>query len=122
MRRQQRGITLLGWLFLLVPLAVVGYAGIRLAPVYLNYMRVAKTMDQVATEAKGDESVAGAAAIRNAIDKRLNIESITYPDIKDFSIRRDGQAWVIEIKYEDTAPLFSNVALVVNFAKTVQVQ
>ncbi len=122
MRRQQRGVTMLGWLFLLVPLAVVLYAAIRLAPVYLNYMRVAKTVDQVATEVKGDEGAAGVAAIRNAIDKRLNIEGITYPDIKDFTIRRDGQAWVIEIKYEDTAPLFSNVALVVNFAKTAQVQ
>ena len=122
MRRQQRGVTMLGWLFLLIPLAVVGYAGIRLAPVYLNYMRVAKTMEQVAKEAHADETAASAATIRNAIDKRLNIESISYPDTKDFIIRRDGQAWVIEIKYDDTAPLFSNVALLVNFAKTVQVE
>ena len=39
---RQRGITFIGWLFLLMPVAIVVYGGIRLAPVYLNYMKVAK--------------------------------------------------------------------------------
>jgi hypothetical protein len=46
MRNRQLGVTAIGWLFLLTPLAIVVYAGIRLAPVYLNYMKVAKAMDQ----------------------------------------------------------------------------
>ena len=30
MRRHQRGVTTLGWLILLIPVAIVFYAGIRL--------------------------------------------------------------------------------------------
>ena len=32
MRRNERGITLIGWLLLLVPLAIVAYAGLRIPP------------------------------------------------------------------------------------------
>ena len=42
MRQRQRGITFIGWIVLLIPVAIVGYALIRVAPVYLNYMKVAK--------------------------------------------------------------------------------
>ena len=52
MRHSQRGITFIGWLVLLVPVAIVVYAGIRLAPIYLNYMRVAKSLSETASEAK----------------------------------------------------------------------
>ena len=44
MHSRQAGITFIGWLFLLVPVAIVGYAGIRLLPVYLTYMKVAKAV------------------------------------------------------------------------------
>ncbi len=55
MHARQKGITFIGWLILLVPVAIVGYAGIRLAPMYLNYMKVAKAMKQIAAEHAGDE-------------------------------------------------------------------
>ena len=40
MMRKQRGVTMIGWIFLLVPVAIVLYAGIRVAPEYLNYYKV----------------------------------------------------------------------------------
>lgn len=120
MHRQQRGITMIGWLFLLIPIAVVGYAGIRLVPMYLNYTKVARTLDQVADESRADQSVS-ATMIRSAIEKRLDIESVDFPATKDFVIRRDGQSWVIEVGYEDTAPFISNISLLVAFRKAVRI-
>jgi len=118
MYRRQRGITFIGWLFLLIPMAIVVYAGIRIAPVYLNYVKVAHTLEQTASESKADES-ASAGGLRASIARRFDIEEIMYPDAKDIDIHRDGQKWVIEAKYEDTAPLFSNVSLVIAFDKVV---
>src|SRR6185312_17300410 len=44
MRRYQRGVTFIGWVILMVPMALVFYAGVRLTPVYLNYMKVRHTL------------------------------------------------------------------------------
>lgn len=118
MRHRQRGITFIGWLILLVPVAIVVYAGIRLAPLYLNYMRVAHSLQQIAQDEPGEAS---AQAIRTAIEKRFDIETIEYPDSKDIAVRRDGTRWVIEAKYEDTAPLFANMSIVLSFDKVVQI-
>jgi hypothetical protein len=119
MYRRQRGITFIGWLFLLVPVAIVGYAAIRLVPVYLNYMRVAHSLDQAAADVRGQETVT-AQAIRISLEKRFDIESITYPDARDVTIHNDGGAWVIEAKYTDGAPLFANISLQVDFDKIAQ--
>ena len=121
MHKKQRGVTAIGWLFLLIPIVIVGYAGMRLAPAYLNYMKVARSMDQLASEVHADEA-SSAQVLRSSLEKHLDIESVTYPDVKDFSIRRDGKVWIVQSTYDDTAPLFSNISLVVAFDKTVQVQ
>jgi Domain of unknown function (DUF4845) len=117
MRSKQTGITLIGWIILLVPVAVCFYAGIRLAPVYLNYMKVARTLEQVKSEFKGGD--ANQASVRTAVEKHLNIESVDYPDIKDIKITRDGKTWTVTAAYDDQAPLFSNVFILVTFDKTV---
>jgi hypothetical protein len=118
MRTQQRGVTLIGWIILLIPVAIVFYAGIRLAPVYLNYMKVARTLDQVASEVKGND--ANAVTIHTSLEKHLDTESVDYPTVKDIKVTRDGKQWVMEASYDDQAPLFANIAILVVFDKTVR--
>jgi len=119
MRNRQVGVTAIGWLFLLTPVAIVVYAGIRLAPVYLNYMKVAKAMDQVGNELKAGG--VSAQSIRATIDRHFEIDMVDYPTTKDMKITRDGPAWVVESRYDDDAPLFGNISLHVTFDKVVRV-
>ena len=121
MQSKQRGVTVIGWLFLLLPIAVVGYAGIRLAPVYLNYMKISRSLDELSSELHAEDSP-NVTMIRTALGKHLDIQSVTYPDLKDFEIRRDGAVWIVQSTYDETAPLFSNIAMVVSFDKTVQIK
>jgi hypothetical protein len=118
MRNRQLGVTAIGWLFLLTPVAIVVYAGIRLAPVYLNYMKVAKAMDQSVNELKA----AGVSpqSIRNTIDRHFEIDMVDYPTTRDMKITKDGGSWVVESQYDDDAPLFANLSLHVTFDKKVK--
>jgi hypothetical protein len=116
MRSRQKGITFIGWLILLVPVAIVGYAGIRLAPIYLNYMKVAKGITQVAAGHAGDSQI-NPAAIRTELTNHLYIDSVTYPAPEAFEVVRDGDKWLLGINYEDEVPLFLGISLVVKFDK-----
>lgn len=120
MRHSQRGVTFIGWLILLIPIAIVLYAGIRLAPIYLNYMRVSKSMVETADEAKVDGNTT-AQTLRVALEKHFDVESIDHPTVKDVDIHRDGDHWVEIADYEDVAPMFSNVSLLVQFHKETDV-
>jgi hypothetical protein len=119
MRNRQLGVTFIGWLFLLTPLAIVVYAGIRLTPLYLNYMKVAKAMEQVGGELKAGG--ANPTSIRNTLDRHFEIDMVDYPTTKDMKITRDGPAWVVESQYDDDAPLFGNISLHVTFDKVVRI-
>jgi len=119
MRNRQRGVTAIGWLFLLTPVAIVVYAAIRAAPVYLNYMKVAKAMDQAGGELKSGGATP--QTIRATIDKHFEIDMVDYPTTKDMKITKDGGVWLVESQYDDDAPLFANVSLHITFDKTVRI-
>jgi Domain of unknown function (DUF4845) len=119
MRKYQRGVTFIGWIILLIPVAIVFYAGIRLTPVYLNYMKVRHTLEAVAAEVAG---ASNAEAIRNPIRKHFQIDEVDYPSDQDIKIVRDNGVWTMEASYDDQAPLFSNLALVVTFDLKVKLK
>jgi Domain of unknown function (DUF4845) len=119
MRNRQTGVTALGWLFLLTPLAIVVYAGIRLAPVYLNYLKVVRALESTASELKA--SNANPNSILIAIDRHFEIDMVEFPTTKDMKVTRDGAGWVVESAYDDEAPLFGNLSLHVVFDKKVKV-
>ncbi|MFZ1906636.1 MAG: DUF4845 domain-containing protein [Steroidobacteraceae bacterium] len=117
MRTRQRGVTAIGWIILMIPFAIVGYAGIRLAPVYLNYMKVVRALDEVAGDPDGGSL--NPESIRTKIDRHFEIDMVDYPTAKDMKITRDGTTWEVEATYEDDAPLFANISLHVVFDKLV---
>ena len=122
MRRTQRGVTLIGWLFLLAAVAVVVYEGIRLAPIYLNYMRVAKSLDRLQDPTLAVRGPMSAQTLRTQLGRSFEIESIETPDLKDIDIHRDGEHWVAIADYLDETPLFGELSLVVHFHKEVDLQ
>ena len=117
MRSKQRGVTFIGWLFLLTPLLMVGYAAVRLAPVYLNYMKVVRALSLVASDTNGNNDP---KSIRTTIDKHFEIDMVDYPQAKDIKVTKAaGGGRDVEASYDDEAPLFSNISLHVVFDKTV---
>jgi hypothetical protein len=120
MRHSQQGMTFIGLACVLALAGVIVYAGIRLVPLYLNYMKVARTMEMTATEAKGDNP--DPANIRRLLDRHWEIEDPTGVDMKDIEITKDDSGVSMHVAYDDTVPYVANVSLSVHFDKTVKVQ
>jgi len=112
-----RGLKLAGWALLLLPSLVLAYEIARLLPIYVNYSKVARTLDQVAAEYHdGDDP----ESLTRLLAKHFESESVLYPQVKDIRIIRDGEQWIVEAKYDDQTPLFWNVDMRVSFDKTVR--
>ena len=123
MRRYQRGVTFLGWIFILVPVALVVYAGIQLSTVYIEYMKIARTLEQVSQELKGDQP--DVMTIRNAIERRFDIEDVNVIQARDaehVKVTKQASGYTVEAVYQATRPYISNVSLQVNFDKVVQIE
>src|ERR1700726_1918409 len=120
LRQHQQGMTFIGMLCILAMAGVIVYAGIRLVPVYLNYMNVVHTMQTVASEAKGERPDIG--ALRNSLERHWEITTITGVDYKDVEITKDDSGVSLHVVYDDSEPYLANVSLAVHFDKTVKVQ
>lgn len=117
MRARQRGVTAIGWLILLIPFAIIIYACIRLLPLYLNYMDVARSLSELQSEYQAGGATPD--SIRSSLQKHFDVDGLDYPAVKDISITRSGRGWRIEAAYYDQAPLFGGITLQVAFDRTV---
>jgi hypothetical protein len=120
MRRRQLGMTFIGLMCILVLVGIIGYAGVRLAPVYLNYLKVARALDSTATEFKGDST--DVTGIRNSLERHWEIDDPTGVDYKDVVITKDDTGVTMHVVYDDSVPYVGNVSLAVHFDKTVKMQ
>jgi hypothetical protein len=116
---RQRGATFIGMVTIIAILGLGLYAGIRLVPLYLEYMSVIRSMEQVSAEFGGQPT--NANALRIALGKRWDIEDIQSLDAKDIEINKEGNEFVMDAVYRAEAPFVANVSLVVDFDKTVSI-
>jgi len=120
LRQRQQGMTFIGLLCILVLAGAVVYAGIRLVPVYLNYMNIVKTMETTASEFRGENADLG--AIRTSLERHWEITTISAVDYKDVEITKDDSGVSLHVVYDDSEPYIANVSLAVHFDKTVKVR
>ena len=116
---RQRGATFLGMVIILAIIGSALYAGIRLTPLYFEYMAVARALDQTAKEFKGELTSPG--ALRTALDRRWTIEDIKSVEPNEIDIKKTPNGFTMRAEYRAEAPFAGNVSLVVDFDKTVLV-
>jgi hypothetical protein len=113
---RERGMTTLGLLVLVAFVGLFIYGGIRLTPLYLEYLSVSKTLSNVAQEL---DASASEPAIRDSIKKRFEIQDVSSMKASDIEITREGTAWTVRAAYDAEAPFVANIGFVVHFDKTV---
>jgi hypothetical protein len=116
--RKQRGVTMIGWIFLLVPVGITLYGGIRVIPEYLNYYKVIQALSESATALKSDDTLT-VQSIRGAIVKRFDTGYVDKPSPDDIIIKKSDKGWEMTADYEATTPMFGNLYLLMSFKKTV---
>lgn len=120
MQHRQRGMTFLGIIVLVVVVGAWVYSAIRLVPKYLEYMKVAATLEKVRDEYESNPGTTD-FMLRKAVERHFDIEMVDVITSNDIEIRKEGGTFFVRAAYEDTVPLVSNVSFLVQFDKTVEV-
>jgi hypothetical protein len=122
MRSKQSGMTFLGLLVLIVVVGSWAYAAIRVVPMYLNYMKVAGTLEKVRDELDSNPGTTD-FMIRKSIERHFDIEMVDEAvfNTSDVVIKKDGGGFKVTANYEDTRPFVANIYFLVSFDKTVEI-
>lgn len=114
LKRTQRGITMIGFLFVAIVFIAVAVLTMKLLPAYTEFFSVKKilaTMGQdSALKSKSN------AEIREDFGRRAGVGYVTVVKPEDISIDRKGGSPVVSVDYEFRTPLIANVSMVVDFS------
>lgn len=117
MKHRQRGATFLGMVTILAILGAGVYAGIRLVPVFLEYTKVARVLEQVRDEHASIES--SPQLIRKSLERRWDVEDIGSLGWKEIEIKKTNEGYDVRAAYEVERPFIANVYLLAKFDKSV---
>jgi hypothetical protein len=120
MRQRQQGMTAIGFILIAALVGLVGYGAVRLVPVYMTQMQISKMLADLKTEQDGN--AAPITRLQSAIEKRLNIDAVTYPKRQDFVISKTDTGLRVSVEYEDSVPYIGNLSLTAAFENSVEIR
>ena len=117
-RHSQAGITALGFLILAVLVGAVGFAALKVTPMYIKNMR----MDTILEDVKRDLSGNGPTpqSIRYELAKRFSVEDVNL-DVDALKITQSKNGFTLRVQYDERASYVANVYLVVAYDKQVEI-
>ena len=114
LQTQQRGLTMVGFLFVAFVLVMVAMLGMKLFPAYLEFFSVKKILATMGQDS--DLKSKSNGEIRNDFIKRAGVNYVTAIKPEDLSIDRRNGVAVITADYTFRTKLVGNISLVVDFS------
>ena len=111
-RTRQRGLSMIGFLFVAAVVIVVVMVGFRVMPAYIEYYSVTKALEQSLADTKDLNS---SAEIRNAFQRRADAGYIESVSAKDIEITKSKNEVTASVSWNRKLPLVANVSLFLEF-------
>lgn len=114
---RQKGMTLIGFVFVLAFLLSIAYMGMKIVPVYMSYFSVVDAIESVAMEPGINRH--SVATIKGKLSKRLYVnyaEGLTPDSIKVVRTRNGKE---IQLDYEVREHIVGNIDVCIAFNKVV---
>ncbi len=114
--QQQKGVTLSGLLMWSVILIMIVVLGMKLTPVFLEYVAIQKSFAAIVN----DSTLKNASPneIRLSFNKRANINDIDVISGRDIKISKEKGRLMLKADYSVTIPLFANISILIDFNAT----
>jgi Tfp pilus assembly major pilin PilA len=113
-RRTQRGLSMIGFLFVAAVVLVTAMIAFRMIPSYIEHYTVQKALEG----ALADSNDLSTATIRRAMDRRLAADYADAVAGKDVEVTREGNKITASVGWEKRLPLVSNVSILLDFYAT----
>jgi hypothetical protein len=112
-----RGITLIGFLFLLIVAGFFAYLAMKLVPLYTEYFGVVKSLEQLRDDAGAQNK--SLAEIKNDLGLKFSAQYVDDLPPQAIQMHHEGGASIVTIEYERRVHFFYNIDLVASFTKSV---
>jgi Tfp pilus assembly major pilin PilA len=107
----QKGVTLIGFIFLIAIVGALGVVAFRALPIYNEYFTVKRILKSINTES--NEATPG--DIRKQFILKASADYVNDIKASDLEITKENGRVIISVAYSKTLPLVANVSLLFDF-------
>jgi Tfp pilus assembly major pilin PilA len=108
---RQRGLSMIGFLFVATVVLVVALLAFRMIPAYIEYYTIQKALEA----ALADSSDLSTTTIRRAMDRKLSADYADAITPRDVAVTKQGNVVTASASWQKILPLVSNVSLLLEF-------
>lgn len=116
-RTRQSGITAIGFLILAVLFGILGLAGLRITPMYLQKMRLDSVINDIEREYKSGSR--SPMDIRTELNRRFAVEGIRIPR-ENVSISQARNAYQLRVQMESREVFLGNLYFLLAYDRQVE--
>lgn len=112
-RSDQRGLTMISWLIVIVFLLFQAVIAMNVIPVYMTDSSVKKIMEDLPNDAAARD--ANTKQLVALVAKRLNINSVYSIELEHIKVKKGRGENIVTIEYEPRGKLIGNLEYIVSF-------
>lgn len=114
---RERGMTMMGFVLVLVVIGFSALMTMKVLPIYLDYFSIRSSLEGLAGEPGARER--SPADIIKAIERRFDVSFVTVIQAKDIKVQKKSGVTSLILKYEDRRPLLGNLDVIANFDEVI---
>ena len=108
---QQRGLSMIGFLFVAAVLMIVALLAFRMIPAYIEYYTVQKALE----DALNKNREPTLANVRRAFEDKIGADYVDSVTAKDVELSKVGNSITASANWEKKLPLVHNISLLMEF-------
>ena len=112
--RSERGITIMGFLFVAVVVVAIALVGFRVLPAYIEYFAVQKALKT----ALDDAPSGNVGEVRGAFDRKAGAGYIESVRPSDIQVSRQGGVITATASWQRVLPMIGNASILLDFDAT----
>jgi len=108
---RQRGLTMIGFLFVTVVVVIAALISFRVIPAYIEYFSVQKALEGALNDSKD----LSRAEVRRLVERRLGAEYIDSVHAGDIEVNKIGNVTTASASWQNKLHLVGNASILLEF-------
>jgi Domain of unknown function (DUF4845) len=117
-RGRQNGITAIGFLILVALFGIIGLAGLRITPMYLQKMRLDTILDDIERDYRSGNR--GPTDIRLELNQRFAVEGLRIPR-ESISISQGRNSYIVRVQMENRQAFLGDLYFLIAYDRQVEI-
>ncbi len=117
-RKRQAGLSVAGWIGVIIVLVIFANAGVKIVPAYLEFNTISGAIQSVLADRKS--GLLSESEVKADIGKRFLINNVDAITVDDLELIKENGEMSIKLEYEVRTNFIKNIDFVISFKRDFQ--